>query len=68
MYLARARPPVASTLSIMMIPVLGLASGAWWLDEVVHWQDFAAVGLLSGAIASVLWPARSAVASLPQRA
>lgn len=57
-YLARGLPPVASTLSVMMIPVLGVFSGAVWLREAVHWQDWAAVLLMMVAIASVLWPAR----------
>lgn len=56
--LARGLPPVASTLSVMMIPVLGVFSGALWLGEAVHWQDWAAVVLMTAAIASVLWPAR----------
>ena len=42
-YLARALPPVASTLSVMFIPVLGVFSGALWLGEAVHWQDWTAV-------------------------
>jgi drug/metabolite transporter (DMT)-like permease len=58
--LARDLPPIASTLSVMMIPVLGVFTGAWWLGEVLHWQDWAAVVLIMVAIASVLWPARSA--------
>ena len=58
--LARALPPVASTLSVMMIPVLGTLSGAWWLGEQLHWQDFAAIVLMLAAIASVLWPSRAA--------
>ena len=57
--LARDLPPVASTLSVMLIPVLGVFSGALWLGEPVHWQDWAAVLLMVAAIASVLWPARS---------
>ena len=57
--LARGLPPVASTLSVMFIPVLGVFSGAWWLGEVLHWQDWSAVVLMVVAIASVLWPARS---------
>jgi drug/metabolite transporter (DMT)-like permease len=55
--LARALPPVASTLSVMLIPVVGVFSGALWLGEVLHWQDWAAVVLMVVAIASVLWPA-----------
>ena len=62
LYLARALPPVASTLSVMLIPVLGTLSGAWWLNEQLHWQDFAAIVLMLAAIASVLWPARRAQA------
>ncbi|MBI2768301.1 MAG: DMT family transporter [Burkholderiales bacterium] len=62
-YLARGLPPVASTLSVMFIPVLGVFSGALWLGEVLHWQDWAAVLLMVVAIASVLWPAKAAAAS-----
>jgi drug/metabolite transporter (DMT)-like permease len=58
--LARGLPPVASTLSVMLIPVLGVFSGALWLGESVHWQDGVAVLLMMVAIASVLWPARAA--------
>jgi drug/metabolite transporter (DMT)-like permease len=63
LYLARSLAPVASTLSVMMIPVLGTLSGAWWLNEQLHWQDFAAIALMLVAIASVLWPARPAPAA-----
>jgi drug/metabolite transporter (DMT)-like permease len=55
-YLARSLPPVASTLSVMLIPVLGVFSGAVLLGEVLHWQDWAAVGLMMVSIAAVLWP------------
>lgn len=58
-YLARNMPPVASTISVMMIPVLGTFSGAWFLGEALHWQDFAAVLLLVAAIASVLLTPRT---------
>ncbi len=60
--LARGLPPIASTLSVMLIPVLGVFSGSLWLREVLHWQDFTAVGLMVVAIASVLWPARAPAA------
>jgi drug/metabolite transporter (DMT)-like permease len=60
--LARDLPPIASTLSVMFIPVLGVFSGAWWLGEVLHWQDGAAVVLVMVAIASVLWPSGRAAA------
>jgi len=58
--LARELPPVASTLSVMFIPVLGVFSGAWWLGEQLHWQDWAAVGLVMLSIGSVLLPNRAA--------
>ena len=61
-YLARSLPPVASTLSVMMVPVLGVFVGAWWLGEVLHWQDWTAVCLMVVAIASVLWPSKKASA------
>jgi len=56
--LARNLPPVASSMSVMLIPVLGTISGAWFLDEQLHWQDGAAIVLVLVAIASVMWPAR----------
>lgn len=61
-YLARGLPPIASTLSVMFIPVLGVFSGAVWLGEAVHWQDWVAVVLMVAAIASVLLPSRAAAA------
>lgn len=59
-YLARSLPPIASTLSVMMIPILGVFTGALWLGEKLFWQDWAAVALMVLAIASVLWPAKKA--------
>jgi len=53
-YLARHLPPVASSISVMMIPVLGTFSGAMLLGELLHWQDYAAVMLMVIAIAAVL--------------
>ncbi|MEN9889442.1 MAG: putative inner rane transporter YedA [Pseudomonadota bacterium] len=61
-FLARSLPPVASTLSVMLIPVLGVFTGALWLGEVLHWQDWAAVALMALSIAAVLWPRRAASA------
>lgn len=62
-FLARSLPPVASTLSVMLIPVLGVFSGALWLGELLHWQDWAAVALMVLSIAAVLWPRRTPQAS-----
>lgn len=59
-YLARTLPPVASSISVMMIPVLGTFSGALALGETLHWQDFAAMLLIVAAIASVLMRPKAA--------
>jgi drug/metabolite transporter (DMT)-like permease len=48
--------------------VLGVFSGALWLGELLHWQDWAAVVLMAVAIASVLWPGSAAAAAEPARA
>ena len=56
--LARTLPPIASTLSVMMIPILGVFSGALGLGEQLHWQDWAAVGLMVVSMASVIAPSR----------
>ncbi len=61
-YLARTLPPLASSLSVMMIPILGVFTGAAWLGEVLHWQDWAAMVLMVMAIGSVLLPARATAA------
>ena len=53
--MARNLPPIASSMSVMLIPVLGVVSGAWWLGESLHWQDGAAIALVLVAIASVMW-------------
>jgi drug/metabolite transporter (DMT)-like permease len=65
-FLARTLTPVASSTSVMLIPVLGIASGAWWLGEQLHWQDGAAVGLILLAIGLVLLPGRVRPA-IPER-
>lgn len=58
--LASMLPPVASGLSVLMIPVIGLASGALALGEPLHWQDGAALACVVFAIAMVLLPTRGA--------
>jgi drug/metabolite transporter (DMT)-like permease len=52
--LARTLPPFASSLSVMMIPVLGVFSGAWLLHESPRWQDYCAMLLILVAMSSVL--------------
>lgn len=59
--LATILPPVASSLSVMLIPVVGLFSGMAMLGEQPTWHDWAALACVIGAIASVLWPARRAL-------
>lgn len=54
--LARQLPPAASSVSICMIPVLGLGSAALWLNEPLTWVDGLAVALIVSAIAAVLRP------------
>lgn len=53
-YLARTLPPVASSLSVMLIPVIGVFSGALALGESPQWQDYAALVLILIALSSVL--------------
>lgn len=55
-HLARTLPPVASSLSVMMIPVLGVFSSMWFLGEQPFWQDYAALVLILIAMAVVLLP------------
>lgn len=53
-HLVRVLTPVATGLSMMMIPVVGVFSGMWALGEVPHWQDYAALVLILFSLASVL--------------
>lgn len=65
-FLARTLPPLASTLSVMLIPVLGTFSGAWLLGEQLLWQDWTAMVLMVVAIAAALSaPARRPAATTP---
>jgi drug/metabolite transporter (DMT)-like permease len=57
--LARTLPPIASSLSVMMIPVLGVFSGAFLLGETPHWQDYAATALILIAMSTVLLKPRT---------
>jgi drug/metabolite transporter (DMT)-like permease len=58
--LARKLPPIASSLSIMLIPALGVFSGAWWLNESVGPYDFGALILILLSMAAVLLPKKDA--------
>jgi drug/metabolite transporter (DMT)-like permease len=63
--MARNLAPIASSMSVMLIPVVGTLAGASWLGEALHWQDGAAIVLVLVAIASVMWPARGRPAPAP---
>lgn len=52
--LARKLTPVVSALSVMFIPVIGVFSGAWALNEQLYWQDYAAIVLVCGSMAVLL--------------
>ena len=52
--MARKLPPVASILSVMMIPVVGVFSGAWLLGETPGWQDYIATALILLSMSPVL--------------
>lgn len=52
--LARRLSALASSLSIMLVPVIGVYAGALWLGEPLAWQDHAAVVLMLISIFSVV--------------
>ncbi len=64
--LARTLPPVASSLSVMFIPVIGTFSGAWVLGETPQWQDYVAMIAILGAMSTVLFKPRTANAGTDQ--
>jgi drug/metabolite transporter (DMT)-like permease len=61
--LARSLPPVASGLSGMLVPVVGVFSGMLLLGEAPLWRDFVALALILLALATVVLPARTPVAA-----
>jgi drug/metabolite transporter (DMT)-like permease len=56
--IALVAPVGVSSLSVMTIPVVGVISGMLLLGETPHWQDYAALVLVVGSLATVLLPAR----------
>lgn len=54
--LARDLPPATSAMSIMAIPLVGTLSATLIVGERPHWQDYAAMVCVMGAIAAVLLP------------
>lgn len=55
---ARKLSPVASGLSIMLVPVIGVMGGAWMLGETVAIYDLLALGFILLAMGLVLTPRR----------
>lgn len=60
-------PVGVSSLSSLMTPVVGVFSGMLVLSELPHWQDFAALGMVLLALATVLLPPGSISALLARR-
>lgn len=64
-YLSRTLPPVASSISIMVIPVEGILAATLCFGEPLYWQDVAAMGLIAAAIAAVMLTLRKRPAAVP---
>jgi drug/metabolite transporter (DMT)-like permease len=56
--IATTAPPGVSSLSTLMIPVVGVFSGVWLLGESPRWQEYVALGLVIASLATVLIPPR----------
>jgi drug/metabolite transporter (DMT)-like permease len=52
--MARYSPTVAS-VGVLLVPIVGVALGAWWLGESVGSRELVALALVVGAIALVLF-------------
>lgn len=56
--IATTAPPSVSSLSTLMIPIVGVFSGIWLLGESPQWQEYVALVLVIAALATVLIPPR----------
>lgn len=56
--IARSAPVGVSSLASLMVPVVGVFSGALVLGETPRWSDYAALVLVVGSLATVLIPPR----------
>jgi drug/metabolite transporter (DMT)-like permease len=65
--LARSLPPVASGLSGMLVPVVGVFSGILVLGETPTWTDAAGLVLILAALATVVLPVSRAVPETARR-
>ncbi len=61
--IATTAPPSVSSLSTLMIPVVGVFSGIVVLGESPHWQEYVALVLVIAALATVLIGPRSPAAT-----
>ncbi len=60
MKIAQNAPVGVSSLASLMVPVVGVFSGALVLGETPRWTDYAALALVVGSLATVLVPPRAA--------
>jgi drug/metabolite transporter (DMT)-like permease len=58
MKIAQSAPAGVSSLASLMVPVVGVFSGALVLGETPRWTDYAALGLVVCSLATVLIPSR----------
>ena len=58
MKIATVAPVSVSSLSTLMVPVVGVFSGVLILGERPGWNDYAALVLVCASLATVLLPAR----------
>jgi drug/metabolite transporter (DMT)-like permease len=58
MKIAQSAPAGVSSLASLMVPVVGVFSGALVLGETPRWTDYAALALVVGSLATVLIPSR----------
>jgi drug/metabolite transporter (DMT)-like permease len=56
--IAQSAPAGVSSLASLMVPVVGVFSGALVLGETPRWTDYAALALVVGSLATVLIPSR----------
>lgn len=56
--IAAAAPPAVSSISTLMIPIVGVFSGIWLLGESPEWQEYVALSLVIASLATVLIPSR----------
>jgi drug/metabolite transporter (DMT)-like permease len=62
--IALLAPVGVSSLSVMMVPVVGIFSSVVVLGEAPVWSDYTALILVVGALATVMIPQRSALSTV----